>query len=197
MSFAKFFISFLITNNCFQLCPFGFGFLFLLFLRLVQVLYQILQSIVCLLRLNSLLPNGFHNKFSNCCSIINSIFEYHNINVLPKTCGVFTSVPSMGVPVKPMYVAFGKASRIYFAKPYAMRFPITSLVSLSFTSTNLLQNRIGFCGLRLQLLQYFYVRKVGRKQIFGLRVKTFEWWQIQFHRLLLLAILLNALCLSA
>lgn len=37
---------------------------------------------------------------------------------LPKTAGVLRSAFSMGVPVKPMKVALGSASRRYFAYPY-------------------------------------------------------------------------------
>ena len=40
-----------------------------------------------------------------------------NVDVSPKTAGVLTSSFSMGVPVKPMKEAFGRASRRYLAKP--------------------------------------------------------------------------------
>ena len=35
--------------------------------------------------------------------------------------GGFSSPASRGVPVNPMYVAFGNASRMYLANPYAIR----------------------------------------------------------------------------
>ncbi|MFN8342912.1 MAG: hypothetical protein U0V64_14720 [Cyclobacteriaceae bacterium] len=50
-------------------------------------------------------------------AVIDGVLDIVSVDVVAKHLGVLTSVPSMGVPVKPMYVAFGNASRMYLAKP--------------------------------------------------------------------------------
>ena len=55
-----------------------------------------------------------------------SIIEYSS-TMGPKT----SSVGSMGVPVKPTYVALGSESRRYLAKPYERRTPLSVISTFS------------------------------------------------------------------